>query len=362
MARSPDDDPSVLRTAVLLGLLVALTILGSSAVAVALPTVGEELGLDVGGTAWILAVFSLGISVATAVFGRVADLVGLRTPLRIGILTFATGSLVAAAAPSFPVLLAGRVLQGIGAGAVPVLVIGIIVARLEGARRVRALGTVTAVVSLVSGSGPLLGGLLASAGSWRLVLGLPVLALLLLRPVGRLAPTAPAGDPGERLDLVGAGLTAVLVIGLVLLLQSPSTRVGAPVVAGAAAAMAIAAALLVRHVGRRPDGFVPVAVVGNRRLLLLAAIGFGLLAAYLGLLLAIPQLLRADRGWDVLRIGLTMLPAAAAGALASRLTPRLLARAGRDRVLIGLTAAAAGGVLLAAVGAPSPVALVAGLA
>jgi MFS family permease len=349
------------RTAVLLGGLVALTILGSSAVAVALPTVREEFGLDVGGAAWVLAVFSLGISVATAVFGRVADVAGLRTPLRVGVVVFAAGSLLAAAAPTFPLLLAGRVLQGIGAGAVPVLVTGIIVASLEGAARVRALGTLLAVVALVSGSGPLLGGALTAAGGWRLVVGLPAVALLLLPPIDRIAPTE-REDLGAGVDATGAALVAVAVIGLVLLLQSPSTGAGPALVAGAAAAVLAAAAALARHVRRRPGGFLPVVVLADRPLLLLAAVGFGILAGYLALLLALPQILSDAGRSDPLAIGLTMLPAAAAGAVASRLAGRAAARLGRHRVITALAAAPIAGLLVAAAGAPRPVPLVAGFA
>ncbi len=346
------------RTAVLLGGLVALTILGSSAVAVALPTVREEFGLDVGGAAGVLAVFSLGISVATAVFGHVA---GLRTPLRVGVVVFAAGSLLAAAAPTFPLLLAGRVLQGIGAGAVPVLVTGIIVASLEGAARVRALGTLLAVVALVSGSGPLVGGALTAVGGWRLVVGLPAVALLLLPPIDRIAPTE-REDPGAGVDATGAALVAVAVIGLVLLLQSPSTGAGPALVAGAAAAVLAAAAALARHVRRRPGGFLPLVVLTDRPLLLLAAVGFGILAGYLALLLALPQILSDAGRSDPLAIGLTMLPAAAAGAVASRLAGRAAARLGRHRVITALAAAPIAGLLVAAAGAPRPVPLVAGFA
>jgi MFS family permease len=80
---SSSSEPSLTRVALLLGTLLALTVVGSSAVAVALPQVATDLGLDKPGTAWVLAVFSLAFSVTTAVFGRLADLRGLRLPLRI---------------------------------------------------------------------------------------------------------------------------------------------------------------------------------------------------------------------------------------------------------------------------------------
>jgi MFS family permease len=128
---APTGQPSLRRTTGLLGVLVALAVIGSSAVAVALPVLSAELGLDNSGAAWILAAFSLTFSISTAVFGRLADIYGLRLPLRIGGFLFAAGSLAGALAPSFAVLISARLVQGAGAGAVPVLVVGIIAARFD---------------------------------------------------------------------------------------------------------------------------------------------------------------------------------------------------------------------------------------
>ncbi|MEO2106882.1 MAG: MFS transporter, partial [Actinomycetota bacterium] len=116
---SPPETPgSARRAAMLLGALIALTVVGSSAVAVAIPVVRADLDLTVSDAAWIFSVFSLSMSVATAVFGRVADIFGLRRPLVVGVLVMALGAAIAASATSLPILLGGRVLQGIGSGAV----------------------------------------------------------------------------------------------------------------------------------------------------------------------------------------------------------------------------------------------------
>ena len=349
------------RVALLLGVLVALTVIGSSAVAVALPSVGEELGVGLAGRAWVLAVFGLTFSISTAVFGRVADLAGLRLPLRIGVGLLAAGSLVSAFAPVYPVLLAGRVLQGIGAGAVPVLAVGVIAAVFDEEHRPGALGALTGVVALVSGSGPLIGGALAQLVSWRAVVGLPVVALLLMGPVARLAPSGRTGSE-QGLDARGAVLVAAVVVGVVLVLQSPSTGAGGPVLAAALALAAGAALLLARHVRRMPEGFLPLAIVRDRVLLLSAGAALPLLAAYFGLLLAIPQVLTDEQGWGPFRIGLALLPAAAAGSLASRVAPVLARRLGRETVAAALCVGSAAGVALAAAAAPRPVLLVAGLA
>lgn len=348
------------RVALLLGTLVALTVVGSSAVAVALPDVRTDLGLDQSGTAWILAVFSLSFSVTTAMFGRLADIKGLRLPLRIGVVLFAAGSVAAALAWNFPSLIAARLLQGAGAGAVPVLALGVLAARYEGVARGRALGALTAVVSIVSGSGPLIGGGITELLGWRYVLAVPALALLVLEPVARIAPDT--GEAGGGIDWRGAGLIAALTTGVVLLLQSPATRPG-PILIGASAVLAVGGALgLMAHIPRRPEGFLPARVVTNGRFLLASFCGLTLLAAYLGMILALPLILSEEQGWRPLQIGIAMLPAALAGAVISRVVGGTAQRLGRYRVATWLALGSAGGLVLGAVAHAQPVLLIGGFA
>jgi len=352
--------PSTVRVALLVGTLVALTIVGSSAVAVALPMVAVELGLDTAGTAWVLAAFSLAFSVATALFGRLADLRGLRLPLRIGVVLLVAGSLACAAAGSFPALIAGRLVQGFGAGAVPVLATGIVVARFHGAARARALGALTAVVSLVSGSGPLIGGAITEVLGWRAVLAVPAIAALLVEPVARIAP-APVRARG-RLDVRGAVLVAATVTGLTLLLQAPATRPGPPALAAAVLLAVAGAAAVVLSVRAVPDGFLPRAVVANPTVVLGSVTGLVFIAAYLALLLALPLLLSQRHGWSPLQIGLGLVPAAAVGAVTSRVVGGVIPRIGAFRLCTGLALGSAAGALLTALTPGSPPLLVVGMA
>lgn len=352
---------SVIRVSLLLGTLVALTVIGSSAVSVALPVLGEELGMDLAGRAWVLAAFALAFTMSTAIFGRVADIAGLRLPLRLGIALFAAGSLVAALAGSFGVLIAGRLLQGAGAGSVPVLSIGVIAAVFDDEHRARALAGLTSVVALVSGSGPLLGGLLTEFAGWRVVLAVPLLSLLLSEPVARLAPAEPAGTQ-HGLDLRGAVLLSTVIIGIVLALQSPSTGAGVPVLAGALLVAVVAAALLARHTRHNPGGFLPLALMRDRLFVLTALTGPTLLAPYFALILVIPQVLAGTQGWSPLQIGLALLPPASIGALASRVAGTSAQRVGRHRFTALLGVGSVAGLLLVALGSPAPLALVVGLA
>ncbi len=347
--------PSTVRVAALLGSLVALTVIGSSAVAVALPVLSADLGLDPSGAAWVLAAFALTLSVGTAIFGRLADILGLRLPLRIGALLFAAGSLLAAFSWSFPSAVIGRLIQGAGAGAVPVLAVAIVSARFSHAARGRALGSLTATVTIVSSSGPLIGGALTQLISWRAVLVLPAAALALAEPVARLAPAGRGS--GGSIDLVGALLVTASVAGVALVLQGPALGGGALLLAGVAAGAATLFALLARHIRRRPWGFLPREIVSNRRLVTASLIGMATIAAYIAALFALPKILTEMHGWTPLQIGLGMLPGGVFGAVVSRVSGGLAAKVPRAKLVAVMAACSTLGVAIAAAGAGTPVVL-----
>lgn len=367
MSQNPGGDqvattpgPSIRRLALLLGTLVALTVVSSSAIAVALPDVRRDLGLDGPGTAWVVAAYSLAFSITTAIFGRLADLQGLRRPMRIGIVLFALGSLLGATADSFTVLIGGRVLQGAGAGAVPVIGFGIIGARFAGEARGKALGALTAVVSVVSGSGPLIGGGIAHLFGWRWVLALPAIAVLFAEPVVRLAPDRPTAQ--GKVDVRGALILVVAVTGLAMVLQSPSTGLDARTTAVLAAVSVAGFVLLAAHVRARPLGLLPARILRDQVVMRSGLVGLTLLAAYLGAMLAVPQALHRELGWEPLRIGLLLLVPAGIGALSSRVVGGVAARLGRARVAAALALGSAAGLLAVAAFHRQPVPLLGGMA
>ncbi|HWH28422.1 MAG TPA: MFS transporter, partial [Mycobacteriales bacterium] len=347
MTREADDDrqPSAGRVAALVGLLFGLASMGSAAVAIALPVLAEDFALSTGGAAWVISLYALMLAVGTSVYGRVADLVGVRAPLAVGVVLMTAGATVGALAPTYPVLLGARIVQGAGAASVAVLGTAIISARCEGAVRSRALGRVAGVAAAVSCLGPLLGGVVTDLFGWRAAVALPVVAVLAVPPLWRAVPT---GGSGARLDVVGAGLVAATAAGLVLLLQSPSTGVA---VAGAGAALLAAGVpAVVRHVRRHPEGFLPRVVVTNGTVLRSSLAAASVPAAWFATLIAVPAVL-IGRGWSPLMVGVALLPSAATGLLAPRVAGPLLTRIGAGRALAVSAGTTAVALLVAAVGA-----------
>ena len=109
------------RVSLLVGVLFGLTGLGSSSAAIALPVMASDFGVSTGVSAWAISLYALMLAVATAVYGRISDLVGVRIPLAVGVGLMTAGALAGALAPSFGSLLVARIVQGAGAAAVPTL-------------------------------------------------------------------------------------------------------------------------------------------------------------------------------------------------------------------------------------------------
>jgi MFS family permease len=285
------------------------------------------------------------LAVATAVYGRVADLAGIRLPLTVGVGLMTTGAVLGAFAPTYEVLLSARLLQGAGAASVPTLGMAIVSAKYEGSVRTAALGRVAGVAAAVSCLGPLAGGVVEELLSWRAVVALPALGLLVVPVLWRAVPTE---GSGARLDLLGAVLVAATAAGLVLLVQSPSS--GVVVATVGALLLALGVPAVVAQVRRRPEGFLPVSVVKQPTVVRSALASSAVPAAWFGLLIAVPAVLVAD-GWEPLHVGLALVPSAVTGLLAPRVAAPLLARVGASVSLAVSGALAAVALVVAAGGA-----------
>ena len=335
------------RVSLLVGVLFGLTGLGSSSAAIALPVMATDFGVSTGVSAWAISLYALMLAVATAVYGRISDLVGVRLPLVVGVGLMTAGALAGALAPTFGSLLVARIVQGAGAAAVPTLGVAIISARYSGAVRGMALGRVAGFAAAVSCLGPLAGGAVEGLLGWRAVIALPMLGAFLLPMLWRSVPTE---GSGARLDLFGAALVAGTAAGVVLLVQSPSTGPTVAIVGAALAVLGVPA--VAAWVRRRPDGFLPVTVIRNPAVVRSALAAAAVPAAWFALLIAVPAVLVA-RGWEPWQVGVALLPSAVAALMGPRFAGPLLTRVGPARALGLAGMVAAVSLLVAALGAYS---------
>lgn len=333
------------RLSTLLGLLFGLAGMGSSSAAVALPLIGDDFGISVGTATWTISLYTLMLAVTTAVYGRVSDLVGVRIPLLVGIGLMTSGALVAALAPTYPVLLVARLLQGAGAAAVPTLGVAVLSARYAGEIRGLALGRLAATAASISCVGPLVGGVVEHAFGWRAVMALPILGALVIPLIWK---SLTGEGTGASLDIVGAVMVAATAAGLVLLVQSPST--GLLVASAGLLLILFGTPAVAWWVRRKPYGFLPLDVVRNPAVVRSAIAASAIPASWFALLIGVPAVLVGE-GWEPWQVGLLLVPSAVVALFVPRFAGPLISRIGPAAAIAFAAVGASVNLLLAALGA-----------
>ena len=336
-----------------MGLFVLM--LDSTVINVALPEIARDLKATTAGLQWVVNAYLLVLASLVVSAGRLGDILGRRRVFLIGMAAFAGGSAVAAMSGSEEVLVAGRVLQGLGGAALAGLSLAIVSAVFPAGERARALGIWAGVSALALGVGPLVGGALLEAVSWRWLFWLN-LPFCLLGVVLVLASTAEQRDEtASRIDVpgvitVGLGLAAI-VIALVQGKTWGWTSVATLGVFAAGLGLLVAFWFIEHHV-RSP--IVEFDLFRNGPYFGASAAGFCLIGCYWALMFLQPQYLQSGLGHGALETGVLILPLTAPMIAISPLGGRLMARFGvRPLMTVGMALGTAGLVVLAQVDASS---------
>jgi MFS family permease len=321
------------------GLVAAAGAIGTSSVAPALNDIAAALSLGAAATAGVLSAYAVPYAASIIVAAQLCDTRGPRAVLRVALVVGIVGAVLAAAAPSGVALLAGRAVQGLGAGAATM-------AAFDVARRLPAgIARAAAVLTLGASSGPVLGGLAADSVGWQLAVLLPGL-LHLTGIVGLHAPRTGGGTqtrvdgPGLLATGVGAAATAS---GLQLIQLAPT--VAAVLVVLGLGLLAAASRRSVVGPGRVP----PEALLVVPQLRRSGALAFAIAATYFSTLVVVPVAL-GRIGVSALGIGALLLPPAFSGAVAARWSAVITGRLGRWTEPVAATATVS--VLLVVLVAP----------
>jgi MFS family permease len=309
--------------------------------AVTLPGIGADLAVSPSATAWVLLAYALPMAALAIPAGRWADGADVRAAFALSMIGVAVASVLVGLAPTFWLVVAGRLLQGAAGALIVAVYMPIITTSVLPEQRGRAIGFVITIMTVGAMAGVPLGGLIADVWGWRAVflVKLPVVIAVLwvgLRTITRI--------PHRGLPRPGVALVreALLLGGAVAVLLLAFEEVDArPLVAGALAVGAIGLATWwSRLAASRPVlGLVRTPAFGITLISLLAVTFTGGLVAFL-LPYFVSDVLRA--GPDVTGVALlffvgAMAPlSAAAGALADRFGNRVLAMAGSAVSLVAM--------------------------
>ncbi len=201
---------------VFISIAVALIIVDSTIVNVAIPSIVNDLGITSTQVQWVQESYTLVFAALLLMFGTLADRFGRRRILVTGVVVFAAASVLAALAPSGELLIGSRVLQGVGGAMVLPTTLSLINANFRGRERGIAFAVWGSTIGGMVAVGPLLGGWLTTYYSWRWAFGInvPLAVIIVVGVLALVAESKEAGAP-RRIDLVGAILSVVVSASLV---------------------------------------------------------------------------------------------------------------------------------------------------
>jgi len=326
---------------------LAATILGSglafvdgSVMNVALPALDRDLHPGPDGLTWLINAYLLALTSLTLLGGAAGDHYGRRRLFLAGIGLFLAASLVCAAAPTLPIILAGRVAQGIGAAMLMPNSLALLGAGFDGEAKGQAIGTWAGAGALAGAIGPLIGGWLVDAVGWRTIflLNLPV-GLAAAWIAWRFVPESRDSRVGARLDLPGALLGAV-ALALCTVALTAAAKPGADVallIGAGAVGCGLLAAFVWLEFERGENALMPLFLMRNATFLGVTLLTLLLYAALGGLIVLLPFVLITAEGYSAVQAGAAMLPVPILIGLGSRLMGRIATRIG-SRLPMGLGA------------------------
>ncbi len=321
------------------------TVLDATIVSVAIDRLGSQFGGPVSQVQWAMTAYLLALSAVIPLTGWAADRYGGKRVWMVSLCSFAAGSLLCGLAWSLESLIVFRVLQGLGGGMVAPVGMTL-VAQAAGPQRMgRAMSMVGIPMMLGPVIGPVLGGVLISAVSWRWIflLNLPIAALTIAWSARALTSTRRSGR--ERLDLAGLLLLspglAALTFGVSAVSQ-PGGLARVDAAAGILGGLAMLAAFVV-HAVRRRAALLDLRHFAHRTFAAAASIQFLMGAVLVGAMLLLPLYYQVARGESAWVTGLRLMPQGIGAALAMSVTGRYVDRGfGKAVVCTGIPMLAAG--------------------
>jgi EmrB/QacA subfamily drug resistance transporter len=334
-----------------------LLMLDSTVVALALPSIRHDVGATQAGLQWVMNGYLLAITAFVVTAGRLGDVFGRKRLFLIGMCVFALGSVISGAADGEVMLIAGRVLQGLGAAPMLPLSLAIVCNAFPAEQQARALGIWAAISAVALGIGPLAGGALVDL-DWRLIfwINLPIAALGIAITLWA-APEST--DPGaeHRFDLPGLVTLAVGLTAIVLALVQ--SRVVASTVLAALGLLGVASLYAFWRIEHRVHGpIVDFSLFRNGPYFGASAAAFALVGCYWAVMFFQPQYLQDVRGHSAVLSGLMILPVTVPMIFISPFSGRLISRFGaRSLMTTGMALGTLGLLALTQIDAGSSYAL-----
>ncbi len=322
-----------------------MAFLDGTVVNIALPAIGRDLDASTSSLQWISNGYLLTLASLILLGGSLGDRHGRRKIFSLGVAMFTGASLLCAIAPTSELLIAARMLQGVGGALLTPGSLAMIEASFRPDDRSRAIGAWSGLAGVSTALGPLLGGYLIEAISWRAIflINLP-LGILVILIATRHVPETRDPMASGRLDLLGSVLAALgLGATTYALIEGPDQGLSAAILVTAFGGLGLLAAFLV-HERRAPNPMMPLSIFASRQFSAANLVTFVVYAALGGVFFLLVAFLQITMGYSPIAAGAASLPVTAlmlvfsarSGALARRIGPRIPLTVGPLIIATGL--------------------------
>jgi EmrB/QacA subfamily drug resistance transporter len=326
-----------------------MTFLDVSIVNVALPTIERSLNITESYLQYVVTTYGTVLGGFLLLGGRLADTFGRRRMLQIGLVVFATASVIAGIAHGPAMLIVARGLQGLGSAFIAPAALSLLTNSFaEGPERNRALGMWGAISGIASVVGVILGGLLTEGPGWRWIffINVPIgLAAALLAPF--LVPESRAQARSRTFDTAGAvALTAGLVLLIYTLGQTVDVGWGSPRTVGSLVVVGVLVLAFVLIEQRATSPLIPLGVLRLPVLRAANIVAVLLFSTLVTLFFFASLFMQQVMGYSPLRTGLAYVPLAVVVSVGAGVASNLVTRLAARPVLVAGLVLSAGGLLL----------------
>lgn len=328
-----------------------------TAVNVALPTIGRQMDASLSWLQWTVSAYTVVMASLLLLSGSTADRLGRKRTLLIGLGTFSLASLLCSLAPTIELLVAFRVLQGIGASMLNPVAMSIVTNTFTDPReRAQAVGVWGAVFGASMALGPIVGGALVSSAGWEWIFLMNVpLGLAAIVLTVRFVPESKASK-ARRFDPVGQFLVIVLLASVTYgVIEAPSAGWTSPTILAAFGAAAASLLGLLRYEPRREAPLIDLRFFRSIPFSSSIALSVAAFASFGGFLFLSTLYLQDVRGLAPIEAGIAVVPIALMTVVCSPISGRMVGRSGpRTPLLIAGIATSIGCFMLLDVGPETP--------
>jgi EmrB/QacA subfamily drug resistance transporter len=313
-----------------------MSIMDSTIVTVALPSIARDLGASIASTGWVVVGYLLSLAVWIPATGWIGDRFGTKRTFLSALALFAVASALCGLATTLDQLIAFRVLQGIGGGLLLPVGTAMLFRAFPPERRAQAASIVIVPTTVAPALGPILGGVLVETVGWPGIfyVNVPIAAVTLV--FGWLYLDEHREAQARRFDAVGFVLSATAFpLVLFALVRAADLGWTSPVVLAAGGLGLLLGTALVWAELRRADPLLDLRLLGERLFGLVNLASFFGFGSYIGLLYLMPLFLQEAHRASPLESGLTTFPEAIGVILSSRVVARLYPRLGPRRLIAG---------------------------